>query len=103
MCQILHYLFRCKYLEKYLSILTANLNLHLADRFFNPIYFSQDPNFEVSDADKGVKLGAYIPALDKEEIEKNLKPLFIEYFENGELEECITAVAKFNIGTVLDT
>ena len=47
----------------------------------------------------GIKLGAYIPALDREEIEKNLKPLFVEYFENSELEECISAIIKFNIGT----
>lgn len=65
------------------------------------IFPSQDPNFEATDMDKGVKLGAYIPALDKEEIERNLKPLIIEYFENGELEECITAIAKFNIGIFL--
>ena len=49
----------------------------------------------------GIKLGAYIPALDGVEIEKNLKPLFTEYFENSELDECITAIIKFNIGNFL--
>ena len=63
------------------------------------IFFSQDPNFDATDQQSGIKLGAYIPALDREEIEKNLKPLFIEYFENSELDECITAIVKFNIGT----
>jgi len=58
----------------------------------------QDPNFDATDMGTGIKLGAYIPALDGVEIEKNLKPLFTEYFENSELDECITAIIKFNIG-----
>ena len=58
----------------------------------------KDPNFEESEMDKDVTLGAYIPALDKEEIDKNVKPLLVEYYENGELEECITAIGTFNVG-----
>lgn len=60
----------------------------------------QDPNFDATDmsTSKEIKLGAYIPTLDRDEVEKNLKPLLIEYYENGELEECVTALTNFNIG-----
>ena len=49
--------------------------------------------------EKGVKLGTYIPSLDREELERNVKPLLIEYFENSERDECISAINNFNIGT----
>jgi len=58
----------------------------------------KDPNFEESEMDKDISLASYVPILDKEEIDKNVKPLLVEYFENGELEECITAIGTFNIG-----
>ena len=51
--------------------------------------------------EKGIKLGAYIPTLDREELERNVKPLLIEYFENSEREECISAIGNFNIGIYL--
>lgn len=58
----------------------------------------KDPNFEATELEKGVKLGTYIPPLDGEELDKNVKPLLIEYFENCERDECITAISNFNIG-----
>ena len=60
---------------------------------------SGDPNFDaVEMGGSSIKLGTYIPELDKDEIDRVLKPLLIEYYENSELEECISAISKFNVG-----
>lgn len=58
----------------------------------------QDPNFEASEGDD-IKLASYIPQLDKQEIEKNMKPLLLEYFENSEIDECVEAISSFNLGS----
>lgn len=58
----------------------------------------QDPNFESSEMDKEVTLGTYIPPLDRDEIERCLGPLIVEYYENAEQEECISALGRYNIG-----
>lgn len=69
-------------------------------KYFSTLFFFRDPNFDATDMGD-VSLGAYIPTLDEGEIETNLKPMFIEYYENCEIDECISAIAKFNIGMLV--